>query len=256
MKKTVKVFDNNTWYIPAGVPTEKVLWWDIESDNINTSALMVITDAQMYSMTAPVAWCEFWNSDRKTTVVRDWTSFVESTGKIIYNEIFSEKFESWDLSSRTVVNWTETNKRTVWTDEKFVWTYWAYISADLWVTAGYDNTDTAVVHFYKDIAIPVGIADLQISFKWKCLWEAGANDYFRISKCPTSITPTVNNLLWTWYRIWATQYNDSSIWNTTELSLWADDAGTTIRVVFTRRNNNNSWENPAACIDNIFIWYV
>ena len=129
----------------------------------------------------------------------------------------------------------------------------AYVGA----ANNYNGSNTAgVFHFYRDITIPVGATNVNLNFYYKQPTRDNGNDVFTVYTTTTANTPVSGTVPGTGY---VTRYtntaNTYSNWTAVPTIDLSSLAGTTIRLVFTFRNNgSNPIANPA--VDNISLTYV
>ena len=185
-----------------------------------------------------------------------WTGPVSySTPQIPAVLPVNEDWEAGTTNGWTISNGTQTNKWFLGTATSNSPTHSVYISNDNGVSNAYSNTVASVVHFYRDLAIPAGASDINLSFDWKNLGETGW-DYIRVWMVPVSWTPTpgtqvtaaadriqvggnfVGNANWSSF---------SSVQN------WANYAGTSRRIIFEWRDDTSGGTNPPGAVDNINI---
>ena len=161
-----------------------------------------------------------------------------------------ENGTTWAINNWTVVNGAQTNQWWVGTAATgFVGTRCAYIG-----TASANNTYntgvTSVVHFYRDITFPAGQPNVTLSFRWKGYGESGF-DYMRVYLVPTTTTPVAGTLPVTGQL--GGDFNLNGTWQAASLGLPCNVAGTTMRLIFSWRNDGSVGTNPPACIDNISL---
>ncbi len=150
--------------------------------------------------------------------------------------------------------WTVVNATTnQWFASTFVFnagTRSAYIANDgVGANNNYSNL-TRVSHFYKDIVVPASENEISISFDWKCLGEPGF-DYMRVYVAPTTFTPVINVLPSAIYQI-STDLNAHQTWS--NITLYSSCyAGSTMRLIFSWRNDGAFVGNPAMAVDNISV---
>jgi hypothetical protein len=118
------------------------------------------------------------------------------------------------------------------------------------------NNAASVSHAYCDIPIPYGTSIVQFSFDWLGNGESGA-DYTRVWLVPTSFTPIAGTQItssseripvggdFAGQTTWQT-YNNNSL----DVSSFAN---TTMRLVFSWRNDGSAGANPPGAIDNIAL---
>jgi Secretion system C-terminal sorting domain len=126
-----------------------------------------------------------------------------------------------------------------------------YISSDNGATNTYNTGSSRIQHFYRDVTIPAGEPYITLSFNWKGQGQAG-NDYLRVFLVPTSTTPAAASALPTANQIGPTLEMQGS-WQTFNATLPCGLAGTTQRLVFSFRCNNNSGTQPPHAVDDISL---
>ncbi len=177
-------------------------------------------------------------------------SVIASGGTITVDYQWTEDWEG--TNTWTIVNGTQTNKWYIGTATNNGGTKSIYISNNNSANA-YTINRTSIVHFYKDITFPASATEITIKFDWKGQGQAN-QDFMRVHLVPTTTTPTAGTLLTTG-QIGGPYYLQSS-WNTVTITGLDAHAGTTKRLVFTWRNNNNTGTQPPVAIDNIIISYT
>jgi putative cofactor-binding repeat protein len=137
----------------------------------------------------------------------------------------------------------------------------AYISADVGSTNGYDNTSTSVVHFWRDVTIPVGQTDVTLTFNWAANGEVTENDALMVSVAPVSYMPVASTSSLglsglaspanTLGQFWKYSVGQPAILKipVSVLNNCSNDG--TFRLIFTWKNNETSGSIPSASIDNI-----
>lgn len=108
-------------------------------------------------------------------------------------------------------------------------------------------------HFYRDVAVPSGATNVQLSFYLSMPTIDNGNDYIRVFTTTTSNTPVTDVVPGSGYtKVFentATTYSGFTQMSTIDLSSWA---GSTVRLVFSYTNDGFSpYARPA--IDNISI---
>ena len=126
-------------------------------------------------------------------------------------------------------------------------------------SSNYDGSATAgVFHFYRDIPIPAGAINVHLSFYYKqpTVDNTTNPDTFYVFTTTPSNTPVSGTVPTTGYTQRfsnsATQYNNWTLIPTINLSSLA---GTTIRLVFSFRNNGNL-PNANPAVDYISLSYI
>jgi|GEM_PF-3456188 len=122
-------------------------------------------------------------------------------------------------------------------------------------TNAYATNNSSVVHAYVDAQIPADGAFLR--FSWKAQGEnlsGSAIDYLRVFVAPTSTTPVAGVLEPTGATALGTyRMGSATIWGEQVIAIPAGNNGTTVRIIFTWRNDSNTGSNPPAAIDNIAL---
>lgn len=181
-------------------------------------------------------------------------SFQFATGQTtLINPAADGGFENgttWAVNNWTVVNGAQTNQWWVGTAATgYTGARCAYIG-----TASTNNTystgASTVAHFYRDITFPAGQPNVTLSFNWKGYGESGF-DYMRVYLVPTTTTPVAGTLPATGQL--GGDFNMSGTWQTATLGLPCNVAGTTMRLIFSWRNDASIGSDPPACIDNISL---
>ena len=163
------------------------------------------------------------------------------------------------------VNGTQVNKWTISTNPNGFNGNVAHISPNAGTTNSWDYafTNTSVVHIYRDVTIPAGQTQVDLSFKWKAQGEEGLttfNEALMVSVAPTTFTPATaltNGFLPSPARTIAVMLNDSfgKVENIVIPPQLINNcsAASTIRLIFTWKNNNSIGVNPPAAIDSVSI---
>ena len=162
--------------------------------------------------------------------------------------------EDWEgANTWTLVNGTQTNKWYIGTATANGGIKSMYVSNNSSSNA-YTITTTSVVHFYKNFTFPLNATNITIKFDWKGYGQSG-QDYLRVFLVPTTTTPVAGTQL-TSGQIGNSAYNLQSAFTTATITGLDANAGTTKRLVFSWRNNNNTGIQPPAAVDNIIISYT
>ncbi|PLX11336.1 MAG: hypothetical protein C0594_03820 [Marinilabiliales bacterium] len=127
----------------------------------------------------------------------------------------------------------------------------AYISNDGGTSNTYDNSITQVSHFYVDYAFPAGETVIDLSFDWKCDGES-SYDNLKVFLVPTSTTPTAGTSLSTG-QIGDTYYSEQLTWTNESITIDGSNAGSTMRLVFSWKNDGLYGDSPPIAVDNISI---
>jgi YD repeat-containing protein/predicted outer membrane repeat protein len=176
--------------------------------------------------------------------------------------VFSENFENGNgttLSGWTFVNGNQTNQWHVGTATNNGGNKAAYISNDGGISNTYDTENASIVHLYRDITFPAttGIAYV-LSFDYKTCGSriSPYEDKLEVYLVPASVTPVAGSALDETYRLRQIEaYAYPAYWIHTSDELRATTyMGTSYRLVFTWRNDNNGvGEQPPAAIDNVSL---
>jgi uncharacterized repeat protein (TIGR02543 family) len=162
------------------------------------------------------------------------------------NAIFRENFEN--ANSFTVVNGSA-NKWHIGTDTKYGGLNSAYIAASGGTTNSYNVNSTSIVHLYRDVALPAFLEPCTLSFNWKGAGEIDY-DYLSVHLVETSTpisagTAVTSGLLGT--------YRGNTSWQLATIIIPTSNNGTTKRLVFTWRNDNQEGDQPPIAVDNIVL---
>jgi len=137
----------------------------------------------------------------------------------------------------------------------------AYISNN---TAGtpppynYTINNARVSHIYKDVTVPAGQSNINLSFSWIGYGE-GSFDYLKVWAIPTTTTPVYGTALTTTGAAPTGRVqiggnlNLQSTWSNITLSLPSAYAGNSFRLVFEWTNDASGGTQPPAAVDNISL---
>jgi hypothetical protein len=137
-----------------------------------------------------------------------------------------------------------------------------YISNDGGVNNEYDINASAIAHFYRDFSVPEGFGDITLTFDWKGNGEAGW-DFMRVYYAPTTYTPvagTTGNLPVSIPAQGLVQlkgegnagnFQMNNTWTSETFTLPEELAGTTVRIIFSWRNDAIIGMQPAMAVDNV-----
>jgi len=188
-------------------------------------------------------------TDAKST----WAKGTFTTTQTPFDTSAIEDFEG-------AANWSFTNGNLVnkWVIGNAVangGTRSLYISNTNGATNTYDITATATVHAYRDVQIPAGTEQINLSFDWRNYGQVG-NDYFNVWLVPATYTPRSGvkivadtNII----AIGSQYYTNTNFTSYSTIVNALPYAGTTGRLVFEWVNNNTLGTQPPAAIDNIAI---
>jgi large repetitive protein len=169
---------------------------------------------------------------------------------------FDDNFETFP-AKWTLNNGTQVNKWTIGNATNNGGANSLYITSDNGATNSYSTSTTAVVQAYRDLAIPMGADEVDVTFDWKSVGDA--NDYFRVWMVPVDFNPVAGTQIGNAanrQRLGADFFGGSS-WSTITYTANVEAyEGTTRRLVFEWRNNNTGGVQPPAAIDNINVKVV
>lgn len=156
------------------------------------------------------------------------------------------------LNGWTSVNGAQTNKWFVGnTGVPFAGARCVYVSDNAaGTTYNYNLATTSVVHFYRDVTFPAGETNIQLSFRWKGQGESCC-DYIQAFLVPTSTVPAAGTQLFTGQL--GVNLNLQGAYTIANFTLPCSAAGTTMRLVFSYRNDGSLGTQPPGAIDNISL---
>ncbi len=193
------------------------------------------------------------------------TAAFAATGQtVLINPALEGGFElgpSFAANGWTVANAPATNQWYVGTVASGMTNNSAYVSADAGVTNGYTNTSASVTHFYRDVTFPAGETAIGLNFNWKSNGESGFWDALIVSIAPTSFTPTGSTTsLGTGVlpapavelgRFWLQTTTQSATIQIPPSLIGNCTASSTMRLIFTWKNDGSGGTSPSAAVDNI-----
>jgi hypothetical protein len=139
----------------------------------------------------------------------------------------------------------------------------AYISNTGGATHNYDLTKNAENFFWRDVTVPAGETRIKLTFDWLTTGES-TKDAFYVFAVPTSVTPVGSDVypgtgngptptLPSSYSVFIGGHTATTVQSQT-IFLPASYAGTTFRLVFYWKNNNdNAGNQPPGLVDNISL---
>jgi large repetitive protein len=172
-----------------------------------------------------------------------------------YSQPFDTGANDWAL-----VNGSQTNKWVVGSAVSNSAANSLYVSNNDGAAHAYTITSASVVHAYRDIFIPAGTAEINLSFDWRNNGQS-AQDYMRVWMAPVSYTPvagTQTTLALAGGATVATQvggnFQLNDAWTNFNYTANVSNYGGTIRrVIFEWRNNATTGNQAPAAVDNINI---
>ena len=189
------------------------------------------------------------NIYKKEAIIKKSNTFTYLVTTPIYTEDF-EGTHNW-----VFVNGAQTNKWFVGSAVNNGGTKSLYISDNNGVDNQYDTTGMSTTHAYKDIVIPTGTADVELSFDWRSV-GTGWGDYFNVWIVPTSFLPGPGAQIFPGGdRIQVGgAFNGPPFWGnySTVLNISAY-AGQTMRLVFQWTNTGWDGVQTPAAIDNVLL---
>ncbi|MBS1741980.1 MAG: T9SS type A sorting domain-containing protein [Bacteroidetes bacterium] len=140
----------------------------------------------------------------------------------------------------------------------------AFISNDGGSSWAYTNSSVTASHIYRDVTIPAGESIIKLDFRWRALGETGSWDALMVYYTTPAVTPvagqpsstTGSSATWTGGSptlLGAQLWNQGVNNQTFSANLPAALAGTTVRLVFTWKNDGSGGSNPPAAIDSISL---
>lgn len=187
------------------------------------------------------------------------TTLISPTGDGGFETGGSFAANNWNITNGTQVNQWVVGVNAA---AGFSGTNAAYVSDSYSTTTthSYVITTSSVVHFYRDVTVPVGETNIQLSFKWLCQGEGTAWDKMRIWLVPTAFTPTAGTQVTSTgtapagrVQVGLTNYNVQATWVTANVVIPAAYAGNSFRLVFEWSNDNSGGTMPPAAIDDISL---
>ena len=187
-----------------------------------------------------------------------WVPLVLNTGQVPAEFPYNEDFDGdidWDFSNPTV------NKWVIGTAVHNGGTQSLYVTKDEGITNSYDVNVRTVAHAYRDIAIPMGVAETNFSFDWRCMGEGTTTkrDYFKVWLVPGSYMPVAGQQITgslddNRIQVGAmfNQQGNFASFVATDFDLNRFQ-GQVMRLVFEWNQDASSGDQPPAAIDNIKI---
>lgn len=172
----------------------------------------------------------------------------QTPASLPFEDTFSASANEW-----TIVNGSATNKWHIGTAARTN-NNSIYISNNNGTANAYSVGSISTVHFYKDFTLPANAVDLSIDFDLNVQGENGW-DFVNVYTAPSTVTPVANSYpSGTNVTTLLNQKSFSSSWERMSLTGSVTAlAGTTVRVIFTWRNDGSGGTQPPAAIDNINI---
>ena len=135
-----------------------------------------------------------------------------------------------------------------------------YISNNGGGANAYNVGDPAIVHASKQLpaALPADIADVQISFDWRCEGEGTIPfiyDYFKVWVTPATFTPVAGTDIAATDGVQVgTIHNLNDTWLTANYTVnLSAYAGQNVKIIFEWHNDDSAGTQPPAAIDNVKI---
>ncbi|MDR0681329.1 MAG: M6 family metalloprotease domain-containing protein [Dysgonamonadaceae bacterium] len=173
-----------------------------------------------------------------------------NTVETLYAEDFENDVTGWIFANGTQTNQWVTGTSAAATNSRRS----AYISNDDGESNQYDTGVASIVHLYKDIELPLTENHYQLSFDWKGYGEVFNNmymqDYLEVRILSTDTVPVGGIGINT---VPLRTFNNSNVWQHTFILLPDSCTGTTIRLIFTWKNDASDGNQPPIAIDNIEI---
>ncbi len=159
----------------------------------------------------------------------------------------SDGFES--CLDWTIVNGAQPNKWILGSATSNGGTQSMYIN-NTGTNNNYNPAVASVVHFYKDVSLPVGMTT-SLGFDWKGLGESCC-DYVSVFLAPTTYSPVAGTQVPGAYQLGSYIFNNQTTWQTFNYAL-PSCGGSTMRLIFSWRNDGTIGTDPPGAIDNINI---
>jgi large repetitive protein len=253
-----------TWNSPTSVSPS----YDYYIANTNTAPVATTTPTgnvttptfQQTPLTAGTTYYFWVRSNCSATDQSPWVGPVSFTtpqdpATLNYSQNFDTAATANDWA---LVNGNQTNKWVVGSAVSNSPSSSLYISNDNGATNNYTITSTSVSHAYRDIMIPAGADEINLSFDWKSYGQS-ATDYLRVWFVPVTYTPTAGTQTTTalagstGVQVGG-NFQLSNTWANYNYTLNVGNYdGTMRRVVFEWRNNAATGTQSPAAIDNIII---
>jgi gliding motility-associated-like protein len=156
-------------------------------------------------------------------------------------------------------NGTQPNKWIVGTATSNGGTHSLYITNDNGTSNAFTINSQSTVHAYRDIMIPAGTAEVDLTFDWKAVGESCC-DFLKVWMVPASYTPVAGTLITTGnsggLQVGA-NFNVTSAWTTYTSTINVSGyAGQVRRLVFEWRNDGSIGTQPPAAVDNVNMTIV
>ncbi|MGV3460320.1 MAG: choice-of-anchor L domain-containing protein [Flavobacterium sp.] len=132
-----------------------------------------------------------------------------------------------------------------------------YVTSDNGTTNSYSVSSQSVVQAYRDIQIPAGAAEIDVTFDWKSVGDA--NDYFRVWLVPIEFNPVAGSQITNAagrQPLGANFFNGGDWTTVTYTADVSTYAGQVRRLVYEWRNNATLGVQTPAAIDNINVKVV
>ncbi|MFC4164323.1 T9SS type A sorting domain-containing protein [Epilithonimonas zeae] len=254
-----------SWTAPTSVPASGYQYYlsttNTAPDASTTPTGNVASGTSVnVSVSANTTYYWWVRSNCSTSDKSSWVSGGNfTTSQLAASFPYSENFEGTNGNNWTFVNGSQTNKWFVGSAVNNGGSQSLYISNNAsGTTHNYANT-TSVVQVYRDITIPAGSTNANISFDWRANGETFGStkyDYFSVWIVPASFNPTAGSVITTVpSRIKVGDFNLVNTWgNYTNNSIDVSSfAGTTMRLVFEWQNDGSGGAQAPAAIDNLAV---
>ncbi len=158
------------------------------------------------------------------------------------------------------LNWTTVNPATnaIWfcgSNYKCSGTNGAYIGTAVG-NNNYNTTTSRVAHIYRDVTFPSCETNITLTFNWRGQGE-GTYDFLKVYLVPTSTTPVANTQLPAGNQI-GVEYSLQGSCTGASITITGTQAGntsgaSTMRLVFSWRNDASAGTTPAATFDDVVL---
>jgi uncharacterized protein YjdB/subtilisin-like proprotein convertase family protein len=138
----------------------------------------------------------------------------------------------------------------------------AFVSNNSGTSWSYTNSAASLSHFYRDIAIPTGATSITLTFYYKSNGEGGNWDQLLVYHAPTTVTPAGTPTGTTTAMAGATlilatpAIGAAPPWTLMTFTIPNTYAGSSVRLIFTWKNDGLFGTDPPAAVDNIQLTYI
>lgn len=188
-----------------------------------------------------------------TSNLRGQTTLISATGDGGFENGTTFIANGWTAVNAATNTWQVGTAATA-----FAGSNGAYVSNNSGTSWAYTTTVSQTSHFYRDVTVPAGETNIQLSFFWKGSGETNW-DRLIVYTAPTSVTPVAGSpvsqstTLAGATLIYTQASNSQTTYTQANVTLNSSIAGTTVRLIFTWQNDGAGGTSPGAAIDNISL---